>query len=291
MILDKIKKRMPWQAKILVKIILSRLPINYRFWSRLGLFRHGQMDDYSYAWDVLQKHSAVLQGAKGWRGLELGPGDGLLSSLLAPATFSSGLVLLDVGDYAHKNFEHYVTQVRGFIEEHPEAELPDYSTATDIQSMLSKANGQYLFEGLESLRSLPDESFDLIFSQAVLEHVLRAEFAKIIHQSYRLVKTSGVVSHVIDFKDHLGGALNNMRIPSRLWERPWFAARSGFYTNRLRLSEIVKICERVGFRVEVCNVRCWDESPINRTLLAHEFDYLSDEDLCVSGAHLIMRRL
>jgi hypothetical protein len=220
----------------------------------------------------------------------LGPGDGLLSSLLAPAAFSSGLVLLDVGDYAHKNIKHYLAQVRGFIEKHLGAELPDYSVATDVPSMLSKANGRYLCEGLESLRSLEDESFDLIFSQAVLEHVRKAEFAEIIQQSYRLVKTNGIVSHVIDFKDHLGGALNNMRISSHLWERPWFAARSGFYTNRLRLSEIVKICERVGFRVEVCNVRRWDESPINRTQLAHEFDYLSDEDLCVSGAHLIMRR-
>jgi hypothetical protein len=290
MILDKIKKLMPWQAKILAKIILSRMPIKYRLWSRLGLFRHGQMDDYSYAWDVLQKHSAVLQGVKGWRGLELGPGDGLLSSLLAPAAFSSGLVLLDVGDYAHKNIKHYLAQVKGFIEKHPGAELPDYSVATDVPSMLSKANGRYLCEGLESLRSLEDESFDLIFSQAVLEHVRKAEFAEIMQQSYRLVKTNGIVSHVIDFKDHLGGALNNMRISSHLWERPWFAARSGFYTNRLRLSEIVKICERVGFRVEVCNVRRWDESPLKRTRLSQEFNYLSDEDLCVSGAHLIMRR-
>lgn len=290
MILGKIKSWMPWQAKILVKMALSRLPINYGFWSQLGLFRHGQMDDYSYAWDVLQKHSVILQGVKGWRGLELGPGDGLLSSLLAPAAFSSGFVLVDVGDYAHKNIKRYLAQVKKFLAANPKAELPDYSGATDVPTLLDKAKGRYLCSGLDSLRVLEDESFDLIFSQAVLEHIRRAEFFEIMQQCYRLVKKNGIVSHVIDFKDHLGGGLNNMRIPSSLWERTWFAPTSGFYTNRLRLSEIVNICEQAGFRVEVCNMRRWAVSPINRTSLPPEFSSLSDDDLCISGAHLIMRR-
>jgi len=95
---------------------------------------------------------------------------------------------------------------------------------------------------------------------------------------------------VIDFKDHLGGGLNNMRFPSELWERKWFSVRSGFYTNRLRLSEMVKICDRVGFKVEVQSASRWDKPPIARSLLAPEFRSLSDDDLCVSGAHLIMRR-
>jgi SAM-dependent methyltransferase len=290
MTLNKIKKLIPWQARILAKLILSRLPVNYWFWSRLGLFRHGNMDDYSYAWNVLQKHSQILREAKGWRGLELGPGDGLLSSLLAPAAFSSGLVLLDVGEYAHKNIKLYLDQVKAFLAAHPEFELPNYAAEPDLASILSKANGRYLCEGLKSLRTLAQESFDLIFSQAVLEHIRRDEFKEMMQETYRLVKPSGVVSHVIDFKDHLGGALNNMRIHSDLWERPWFAARSGFYTNRLRLSEIINICQQIGFKVQVCNVRRWDDYPLNRALLSHEFNYLSDEDLSVSGAHLIMRR-
>jgi hypothetical protein len=111
-----------------------------------------------------------------------------------------------------------------------------------------------------------------------------------MQQCYRLVKMNGTVSHVIDFKDHLGGGLNNMRISSSLWERRWFASASGFYTNRLRFSEIVNVCEQVGFRVEVCSVRRWEVPPISRTRLSPEFRSLSDDDLCISGAHLIMRR-
>lgn len=290
MIVGAIKRSLPWQAKIFAKMALSRLPMSYGFWSRLGLFRHGDMDDCSYAWGVLQKHAASMRGAKAWCGLELGPGDGLLSALLAPAALSSGLTLLDVGDYAHKEIKRYQAQVKRFMDANPDVALPDYSVATDVETMLAIAKGRYLCGGVGSLRLLEQKSFDLIFSQAVFEHIRKVEFPQMMRQCHRLLKPNGIMSHVIDFGDHLGGGLNNMRISSNLWERPWFAARSGFYTNRLRLSEIVKICEGVGFMVEVQSTVRWTESPIKRTLLAQEFRCLSEEDLCVSGAHLIMMR-
>jgi hypothetical protein len=81
-----------------------------------------------------------------------------------------------------------------------------------------------------------------------------------------------------------------MRFSSSLWEKEWFAQNSGFYTNRIRFSEMVSICESIGFTVEVRNKRYWDFSPIKRNKLATEFKSLSDDDLLVSGAHLIMIR-
>lgn len=290
MTLGAIKSLLPWQAKIIAKMALSRLPVSYRLWSGLGLFRHGAMDDYSYAWGILKKHSAIVQSVKDWRGLELGPGDGLLSCLLAPALHSSGLTLLDVGDYAHRDINRYKAQIDKFIEANPEVDLPDYSSAVDISTLLEQGNGHYLCGGLASLQLLEAESFDLIFSQAVLEHIQRMEFPAMMYQCYRLLKPNGVMSHVVDFRDHLGGGLNNLRIPSKVWERPWFAARSGFYTNRLRLSEIKKMCEQAGFLVEVQEKQLWSAPPIQRAMLAPEFTGLTDEDLSVSGAFLIMRR-
>ena len=97
------------------------------------------------------------------------------------------------------------------------------------------------------------------------------------------------MSHVVDFKDHLGGALNNMRFSSSLWEKEWFASYSGFYTNRIRLQEMIAICEEIGFMVDVVNLERWDSLPIERKHLADEFTNLKDEDLKVSGAHLVMR--
>ena len=277
-----------WYLKIIAKIILSRLPINYKTWSKIGLFRHGAMDDYTYAWKVLSLHASFLKGANNWNGLELGPGDGILSALLAPAIKSSGLVLIDSGNFAHNDINKYHTQIMQFKNDFPDLPLPNYSSTNDIEELLDMAGGSYHTDGLKSLNKLESDGFDLIFSQAVLEHVRLKDFEETMLECKRLLKPNGIISHVVDYKDHLGGSLNNMRFPSSLWEKNWFASKSGFYTNRLRISEMIKICKDVGLNVEIKNIKKWDTLPINRGSMANEFESLSDDDLLISGAHLIM---
>jgi len=278
----------PWYVRIVAKLILSQLPFSYSWWSRFGLFRHGAMDDYSYAWKVLQKHAAELDMKEGWNGLELGPGDGLLSAFLAPVVGASGLTLVDAGDFAHKNAERYCKQLSQFRAAFPGALLPDFPAAIDVDVLLDAVGGSYHSLGLQSLRKLKSDSFDLIYSQAVLEHVRRDEFKATMHECHRLLRPNGVMSHVIDYKDHLGGGLNNMRFPVRVWECEWFASGGGFYTNRLRMSEMISICSDVGFDVEIRSARCWETLPIKRDRLAKEFQHFSDDELLVSGAHLVM---
>lgn len=49
-------KFIPWYLKILIKIILSRLPLNYSFWQKIGLFRHGHMEKVDYIIKVFERH-------------------------------------------------------------------------------------------------------------------------------------------------------------------------------------------------------------------------------------------
>ncbi len=48
---------------------------------------------------------------------------------------------------------------------------PDMSGCTTIQDILSICNVTYLTEGLTSLIQIESDSVDLVFSQAVLEHI------------------------------------------------------------------------------------------------------------------------
>ncbi len=246
------------------------------------------MDDFSYAWEVLNKHTAVLNKKDGWYGLELGPGDGLLSAFLSPAVGSSGLVLVDAGDFAHRDADLYRKQISQFNESIPDNRLPNFPENKDVNALLDGVGGRYYSQGLESLRQLESDSFDLIYSQAVLEHIRRDEFEATMRECHRLLRKDGIMSHVVDYKDHLGGALNNMRLSSKIWERDWFASDSGFYTNRLRMSEMISICNDVGFNVESRNIRRWESMPIKRRQLAKEFQHLSDDELLVSGTHILM---
>jgi SAM-dependent methyltransferase len=280
----------PWYVRLVAKVFLSRLPFSYGWWSRFGLFRHGAMDDFSYAWEVLQKHTSELKKSKGWRGLELGPGDGLLSAFLVPVLGSSGLTLVDAGDFSHKDVEQYRKQISRFSEVFPDASVIDFSEESDMDVILNSVGCSYHVNGLKSLQLLESNSFDLIYSQAVLEHVRRFEFEDMMLECYRLLHPDGIMSHVVDYKDHLGGGLNHMRFSSELWERDWFAEESGFYTNRMRMSEMIFICRGIGFDVDIRNVSYWKSLPIKRDHLAKEFHYFSDDELLVSGAHLVMRQ-
>ena len=281
-----------WRIKIIAKLVLSRLPLDYRKWSYIGIFKHGEMDNFKYAWSVLRNHFLKLDNGEypRWKGLELGPGDGILSSLLAPSLNNGSVDLVDSGDFVNKNLDKYKDQINSFKNFFPDINVSHMNFDRGMDSLLSSVNSKFYSNGLTSLKTIKNTSYDLIFSQAVLEHIRHSEFIETMEECYRLLKVGGIMSHVIDFKDHLGGGLNNMRFPSNLWEAEWFASHSGFYTNRIKITEIFSICQKIGFTVEINSIRKFERVPIERRKLAKEFKSLSDYDLATSGVHLIMRK-
>jgi len=278
----------PWWAKIAAKLVIGRLPIPYRLSAKLGVGRHGRMDQQDYARGVFDRHfSRTSFGNKheGFTCLELGPGDSLYSALFAHVAGAARTYLVDAGNYANLNLESYKSVARSTVKDaNTLSKLLACTTHNDINAVLG---GEYLTEGLVSLETIPDQSVDFIWSHAVLEHVRIKEFAKTITECRRILKATGSCSHRIDLKDHLGGGLNNLRIGSSLWERDTFA-ESGFYTNRLRHSEITSICKQAGFDVEVLKLDSWDTPPLVREKMAAEFRQLSEEDLRISGMDIIL---
>lgn len=138
--------------------------------------------------------------------------------------------------------------------------------------------------------AIPDASVDFIWSQAVLEHIRRAEFPEFMAETRRVLKPEGVCSHRIDLKDHLGGSLHNLRFFEAVWESR-FMSDSGFYTNRLRYGELLDIFRAAGFAVHVTDRREWNAPPIRRDKLAEPFRGLSEDDLSVSEFGVVLRPL
>ena len=78
----------PRWAKIIAKIIFSRLPDEYWTRKRRGLFLQGAMEKPAYAYGVFKKHFDRVELQRpydGFVGLELGPGDSLFSGMVAHA--------------------------------------------------------------------------------------------------------------------------------------------------------------------------------------------------------------
>ena len=59
--LSIVASQVPWWGKIAAKMILARLPVNYRAWKQLHLFENGAMDEPLYAYGVYKKHFDRVQ--------------------------------------------------------------------------------------------------------------------------------------------------------------------------------------------------------------------------------------
>lgn len=288
--LTAIKTALPWWFKIGSKLVLSRVPIAYGFWQRLGLFRHGHMDTAEYSLGVFDAHvsRAGLSGS-GLRGkvvLEMGPGDSVATAIIASA-YGAKAVLIDTGDYAAGDMRTYraiydLLKNRGL-------KPPNILGASNIGELLQICDAQYLSNGMDDWQRVPSASVDLLFSQAVLEHVRKNEFATTQKECFRVLKPNAVASHRVDLRDHLGGSLNNLRFREQIWESGLFA-RSGFYTNRIRFSDMVESFRSVGFIVELGEVRRWEKLPTPKAKLSSEFRDVSESELCVSGFDVLLRK-
>lgn len=281
----------PWWAKIAAKMALARLPVPMRAWHRLGLFVPGFMRDPGYVIGVFEAHwrRAGAPGP-GFTYLELGPGESLATAIVAWAYGASGGTLVDAGDFAVRDVAAY-RPLLDKLAEHPRVrDAQSLRAYASVEALLAAVNARVRTDGLAGLRSLPTDSVDLVFSQAVLEHVPLAEFAATARELHRVLRPRGIASHRIDFKDHLQGSINSLRFSEALWEKPWFAMGSGFYTNRLRFSAAKAAFEQAGFAVSVLEQDRWRAPPIAPAKLDAAFRDLSDDDLRTSGAVLLMRK-
>ena len=282
-----VSQHIPWWAKIGVKIALAKAPVSYDLWRRIGIFRHGKMIEASYSQSIFESHMTSLSAhacSKPNTFLELGPGDSVSTAIWARARGIDSTTLVDAGRFATSDVMAYHGALKlAQLESHQAAR------ASTINEMLQELGATYLCNGLTGLQSIPSESIDAMFSNAVLEHVHRSEFAATMQELYRIQRPGGVSSHQIDLRDHLGGALNSLRISHQRWESPLFM-QSGFYTNRLRCSEIRSICTDAGWEILECTERRWPNLVTPRSALHGDFQHFADEDLLVSGVRLVIRR-
>jgi SAM-dependent methyltransferase len=125
-------------------------------------------------------------------------------------------------------------------------------------------------------RLLPESSVDMIYAQAVMEHV--DDLESMYRSIYIWLKPGGIFSQDIDFTDH--GFTN-------VWNGHWsysnftwklMRGNRPFFINRQPLSTHINLLKSVGF-VIAFESRKKDVRGIKRHELAQDFKGISDEDL------------
>ena len=280
---------MKWALKIAAKISLSRLPVSYKLWKLIGIFRHGRMDTTEYPIKIFDLHIKRAY-SKGLPSdsiiLELGPGDSIASALLGYANNAKFTYLVDVGFFANKDINIY-RKLAGELKQKG-FRVPDFSLTNDLKDVLFACNSEYLTSGLESLKKIPTHSVDFVWSHSVLEHVRKHEIDELLFELIRILKPGSFSSHNIDYQDHLNFSLNNLRFSEKIWESDFFV-NSGFYTNRIPAVFLHKKFTEAGFEILHQGFGKWPKLPIVRKSLAPEFRKYTDDELINRTSSILLR--
>jgi SAM-dependent methyltransferase len=248
------------------------------------------MEEPAYALGVFRKHFertafAAAHRRPGFTVLELGPGDSLGTALVAKAFGAGRTWLVDVAPIARRDLGPYRA-----LAAHLRAEglpAPGVDECRSIEELLHACNARYLTGGLESLREIASDSADLVFSNAVYEHIRRAEVVPVTREIARILRPGGATSHSIDLQDHLGGGLAHLRFPDEQWESE-FMVKSGFYTNRLRWTDFVRAFDEAGLAPELVRKERFARRP--RGPVAKMFAGYPAEVLEVSDIDIVATR-
>ena len=283
-------QKIPWRLKFLGAAILNTIPKSYTLLRKFNIGRHGAMDNREYALNsFLRFYNEVDFSMKGksFSALELGPGDSLFSGIITSAFGASKTYLVDVGDFAIKEIITYKKMVE-YLQSKGYS-IKNVDNIRQFNQLLKEYDIEYITTGLDGMKTIPDNSIDFLWSNAVLEHVHRNNFLKLIKEFRRILSKDGICCHTVGLMDHFTDSLNNLRVPTFIWESRFFKG-TGVYTNRIRYSEMIKIFETLGFKIIINNQARWKYLPLSQEKMLNYFKKFSLEDLKVSKFFIALKK-
>jgi hypothetical protein len=255
---------------------------------------------------------------------ELGPGDSIGIGLAALLSGASKYYALDVIEYANLKgnltiFEELVSLFRArtpipdeeefpgvwprlISHEFPSKLLPDERLQESLREDRLRSIRNAIAErgatgdsGIQVRYFVPwhdpatvkPESVDMVFSQAVLEHVVELRATYLAMRAW--LKPGGFMSHTIDFGSHA---------TAKAWNGHWgysdllwrlIRGRGSFLINRQPHATHLQIMKETGFEV-LCDLQDQTSEGLTRSQLAERFANLSDHDLHTRLTFVVARK-
>lgn len=135
----------------------------------------------------------------------------------------------------------------------------------------------------DSPNLLAESSVDMIYSQAVLEHVDDLPFT--YQALYRWLKPGGFMSHQIDFKCH--GCADKWNGHWSYSDFMWKLTRGNrpYLINRKPHSTHIRLLTKYNFKI-ICDQKIQHTGGIKREKVSSKFKSISDDDLITCGAFI-----
>jgi len=148
-------------------------------------------------------------------------------------------------------------------------------------------NGKYLIKYVvpwDDPTIIDEESIDMIYSQAVMEHV--EELKDTYHCLYLWLRQSGLMSHQVDFKCHESADFWNghWAYADFIWKL--IKGKKTYYINRLPFSHHITTQKKIGFKI-INSIREPNYEGIQRKHVTQKFKNFTDIDLVTCTAHIL----
>jgi len=150
---------------------------------------------------------------------------------------------------------------------------------------------EYVVESTGSLSRFRDDSFQLVVSGGVLEHVHRAALPELTKATYRILKPGGWAVHSIDTSDHLShydASVSKKRYIG-FSESTWrFVCDNDVQAiNRVQRGEWLELFKSAGFNLKEEEYR---EVDISQLKIAPRFAGMDRRDLATTTVRLTLRK-
>ena len=139
---------------------------------------------------------------------------------------------------------------------------------------------------------MSDASFDVVFSNSVLEHVPGPVIEACLDEAMRILRPGAFVFHSVNCGDHYAyvdkriSQLNYLQFSNESWEK-W---NNGFlYQNRLRAIDFTDMAKRVGFAILVDTSRARAERlrQLDAVVVHRDFARYSREQLAITSIDFV----
>ena len=246
-----------------------------------------------------RQHNIVSNGD---RILELGTGWLHWEALTLRLFYDIKAVLFDVWDNRQLGgLKNYVRQLGSKLNDGFELSAAELSRARSIIDEILKVESfdqlyellgfEYVIESSGSLCQFSDNSFQLVVSGGVLEHVKREALPLLLGETRRILKPGGWAVHSIDTADHLEHYDRTvspklyLSFSEELWRR--LCENEVQYINRMQRGEWLDLFKANGFELIEEEARRVD---INRLTLANRYKDMEKADLECTVLKLALRK-
>lgn len=125
-------------------------------------------------------------------------------------------------------------------------------SADSLDSLYKQFGFQYIVDDTGTLKGFPDQSFDLIISAGVMEHINKDIVGTYVQDFYRILKPGGYSIHSINIGDHLYAYDTSvspkeyLRFSDTVWKI--FFQNDVQYINRIQRSEWLDLFDKAGMQ-------------------------------------------